>query len=82
MTRSITARDVPALDGLRVLAALGVIAIHSEADARAANLTFLLTGAVAGPLFAVFFGISGFVLYRGWAARHLADIAVIDEVAP
>jgi peptidoglycan/LPS O-acetylase OafA/YrhL len=62
---------VGALDGLRVLAALGVILIHGEADAHAANRTFLYTGAVAGPLFAVFFSISGYVLYRGWALRHL-----------
>lgn len=71
---------IAALDGLRVLAALGVLVIHGEADAHAANRTFLYTGAVAGPLFAVFFSISGFVLYRGWARRHLTgpDLGTID----
>ena len=63
---------VAALDGLRALAALGVVIIHTESEADASILTYVITGTLTGPLFMLFFAISGFVLYRGWARKHLA----------
>jgi peptidoglycan/LPS O-acetylase OafA/YrhL len=69
---------VAALDGLRAIAALGVVVIHTESAAGATIATYVWTGAVTGPFFMLFFAISGFVLYRGWARRHLA---MGDEVA-
>ena len=65
-------RYVAALDGLRALAALGVLIIHTESAAKASITTYVFTGAVVGPLFMVFFAITGFVLYRGWARKHMA----------
>lgn len=65
-------RYVAALDGLRAMAALGVLIIHTESEAKASITTYVITGAVVGPLFMLFFAITGFVLYRGWARKHLA----------
>lgn len=65
-------RYVGALDGIRALAALGVVIIHTQSEAGASMRTYAITGMVAGPLFMSFFTITGFVLYRGWARRHLA----------
>ena len=65
-------RYVAALDGLRAMAALGVLIIHTESEAHASITTYVVTGAVVGPLFMLFFAITGFVLYRGWARKHLA----------
>lgn len=65
-------RYVAALDGLRAMAALGVLIIHTESEANASITTYVITGAVVGPLFMLFFAITGFVLYRGWARKHLA----------
>lgn len=63
---------VGALDGIRALAALGVVVIHSESEANASITAYAITGAFTGPLFMAFFVITGFVLYRGWAKRHNA----------
>lgn len=68
------------LDGLRALAAIGVVAFHVEAESSTSDLTYVLTGLAMGPFFVTFFAISGFVLYRGWAQRHL-DPAPTDQVA-
>ena len=65
-------RYVAALDGLRAMAALGVLIIHTESEAKASITTYVITGAAVGPLFLLFFAITGFVLYRGWARKHLA----------
>lgn len=63
---------IASLDGLRAMAALGVVIIHTESAANASITTYVITGTIAGPFFMLFFAISGFVLYRGWARRHLA----------
>ncbi|HWJ64994.1 MAG TPA: acyltransferase [Acidimicrobiales bacterium] len=65
-------RYVTALDGLRALCALGVIIIHTQSEKHVSIPTYIYTGALAGPLFLLFFAISGFVLYRAWARKHLA----------
>ncbi|MEO6989021.1 MAG: acyltransferase [Aquihabitans sp.] len=65
-------RYVAALDGLRALAALGVMLIHIVSHAGGSITTYVVVGSVAGPFFVLFFAISGFVLYRGWARKHLA----------
>jgi hypothetical protein len=70
---------VAALDGLRAIAALGVVIIHTESEAGASITTYVITGTLAGPFFMLFFAISGFVLYRGWARKNLA---VGDRRAP
>jgi peptidoglycan/LPS O-acetylase OafA/YrhL len=64
-------RYLTALDGLRAMCAIGVIIIHTESDKHVAISTYIYTGALAGPLFLLFFAISGFVLYRAWARKHL-----------
>jgi peptidoglycan/LPS O-acetylase OafA/YrhL len=63
---------VASLDGLRALAALGVVIIHTESEAGASITLYVITGTITGPFFLLFFAISGFVLYRGWAHRHMA----------
>ena len=65
-------RYLTALDGLRAVSAIGVIVIHTESDKHVAIPTYIYTGAFAGPFFLLFFAISGFVLYRAWARKHLA----------
>lgn len=65
-------RYVASLDGLRALAALGVVIIHTESEANASIPVYVVTGTITGPFFMLFFAISGFVLYRGWARKHLA----------
>ena len=65
-------RYVASLDGLRAIAALGVVIIHTESESGASIRVYVYTGAVVGPFFMLFFAISGFVLYRGWARRHMA----------
>jgi peptidoglycan/LPS O-acetylase OafA/YrhL len=65
-------RYLTALDGLRAVSAVGVIIIHTESDKHVAISTYIYTGAFAGPFFLLFFAISGFVLYRAWARKHLA----------
>lgn len=66
-------RYVTTLDGLRAFAALGVVIIHTESEKRVPISTYVYTGAFAGPFFMLFFAISGFVLYRSWARKHLAS---------
>jgi acetyltransferase len=64
----------PALDGLRALAALGIIATHAGFVSGRSLRTDLL-GATLGRLdlgVAVFFLLSGFLLYRPFATRALA----------
>lgn len=73
---------VGALDGIRALAALGVVIIHTESEAGVSMATYVITGAFAGPLFMSFFAITGFVLYRGWARRHLAIHDPKPELVP
>lgn len=70
---------VAALDGLRAIAALGVVIIHTESEANASITTYVITGTITGPFFMLFFAISGFVLYRGWARKNLA---IGDPKAP
>lgn len=70
--RSQAIRYVNALDGIRALAALGIVIIHTESEADASMLVYGLTGFITGPFFMSFFIITGFVVYRGWARRHLA----------
>ncbi|MCU1372122.1 MAG: putative integral rane acyltransferase [Ilumatobacteraceae bacterium] len=75
-------RYVASLDGLRALAALGVVIIHTESEANASIPVYVVTGTITGPFFMLFFAISGFVLYRGWARRHLAMGVRRDPNAP
>lgn len=70
--RATSLRYVASLDGLRAIAALGVVIIHTQSASNASIGLYIFTGALAGPLFLLFFSISGFVLYRGWARRHMA----------
>jgi len=70
--RAQAVKYVGALDGIRALAAVGVVIIHTESEAGASIATYVVTGAFAGPFFMSFFIITGFVLYRGWARKHLA----------
>lgn len=72
-------RYVTTLDGLRALAAIGVVIIHTESEKGVAISTYVYTGAITGPFFMLFFAISGFVLYRSWARKHLASA---DDPAP
>jgi peptidoglycan/LPS O-acetylase OafA/YrhL len=75
-------RYVASLDGLRALAALGVVIIHTESEAGASIPVYVVTGTITGPFFMLFFAISGFVLYRGWARKHLAMGVRRDPNAP
>ncbi len=82
-------RYVASLDGLRAIAALGVVIIHTESESDASIRAYVYTGAVVGPFFMLFFAISGFVLYRGWARRHMAlrvrrrgEREAVDRKAP
>lgn len=62
-------RRVAALDGLRVLAALGVVVYHAMGAVLGANPT---AGVIIPPAAFTFFLISGFVIHRPFAAAHLA----------
>lgn len=69
-------RYVPAIDGLRVLAAWGVISAHigsQEVDGVGPSHTLVAYyGAAAYPALIVFFTISGFLVYRPFARAALA----------
>ncbi|GAC67230.1 putative acyltransferase [Gordonia soli NBRC 108243] len=68
-------RFVPQLEGMRALAALGVLTTHVAFQTRAVEIPVL--GPVLGRLdlaVALFFGLSGFLLWRPWvAAAHGGD---------
>lgn len=69
-------RYVPAIDGLRVLAAFGVISAHigSQSFDGVGPTQHLVAyyGAAAYPALIVFFTISGFLVYRPFARAALA----------
>lgn len=69
-------RYVPAIDGLRVLAAFGVISAHvgSQTIDGVGPTQHLVAyyGAAAYPALIVFFTISGFLVYRPFARASLA----------
>jgi peptidoglycan/LPS O-acetylase OafA/YrhL len=60
---------VPALDGLRVIAALSVVTYHAMGAVYPANP---VAGVILPSAAFLFFVISGFVIYRPFAAAHLA----------
>ncbi|WP_353507189.1 acyltransferase [Gordonia sp. ABSL1-1] len=69
-----TRRFYPQLEGMRALAALGVLTTHVSFQTGAVNLAVL--GPVLGRLdlaVAVFFALSGFLLWRAWVDRAYTD---------
>lgn len=63
----------PCFEGLRALAAVMVVLHHAAATAGASRAGFLTTpAAVMDSGVAVFFVISGFLIYRPFAVAHLA----------
>lgn len=64
-----------ALDGLRALAAGMVLMSHVNAGYVAVNLIEPLSTHLGGAGVAVFFVLSGFLLYRPYATAHLAAFA-------
>lgn len=60
-------RYVPAIDGLRVLAAFGVISAHVGSEYGPSNNLVAYYGSAAYPALIVFFTISGFLVYRPFA---------------
>ncbi|WP_421118965.1 acyltransferase family protein [Aquihabitans daechungensis] len=65
-------RYVPAIDGLRVLAAWGVISAHIGSEYNPTQNLVAYYGAAAYPALIVFFTISGFLVYRPFARAALA----------
>lgn len=65
-------RYVPAIDGLRVLAAFGVISAHVGSEFGPSQHLVAYYGAAAYPALIVFFTISGFLVYRPFARAALA----------
>lgn len=65
-------RYVPAIDGLRVLAAWGVISAHVGSEFGPSQQLVAYYGAAAYPALIVFFTISGFLVYRPFARAALA----------
>lgn len=65
-------RYVPAIDGLRVLAAWGVISAHIGSEFHPSHRLVAYYGAAAYPALIVFFTISGFLVYRPFARAALA----------
>ncbi len=65
-------RYVPAIDGLRVLAAWGVISAHIGSEFGPTHNLVAYYGAAAYPALIVFFTISGFLVYRPFARAALA----------
>ncbi|WP_426571813.1 acyltransferase family protein [Aquihabitans sp. McL0605] len=65
-------RYVPAIDGLRVLAAWGVISAHVGSEFGPTHTLVAYYGAAAYPALIVFFTISGFLVYRPFARAVLA----------
>ena len=65
-------RYVPAIDGLRVLAAFGVISAHIGSEYGPSQHLVAYYGAAAYPALIVFFTISGFLVYRPFARSALA----------
>ncbi|MCB0971308.1 MAG: acyltransferase [Acidimicrobiales bacterium] len=65
-------RYVPAIDGLRVLAAFGVISAHVGSEYGPSQQLVAYYGAAAYPALIVFFTISGFLVYRPFARAALA----------
>ncbi|MGN6696297.1 MAG: acyltransferase family protein [Aquihabitans sp.] len=65
-------RYVPAIDGLRVLAAFGVISAHVGSQFGPSHRLVSYYGAAAYPALIVFFTISGFLVYRPFARAALA----------
>jgi peptidoglycan/LPS O-acetylase OafA/YrhL len=64
-------RYVPAIDGLRVLAAFGVISAHVGSEFGPTQHLVSYYGAGAYPALIVFFTISGFLVYRPFARAAL-----------
>ncbi len=65
----------PCFEGLRALAAVMIVVHHAAATAGADRAGFLTTpAAVMDSGVAVFFVISGFLIYRPFAVAHLAGI--------
>lgn len=60
------------IDGLRVAAALAVVLYHMQSEGHVSVIDHQTLSAVVVPVFAVFFVVSGFVLYQPWATAHLA----------
>lgn len=65
-------RYVPAIDGLRCLAAWGVISAHIGSEFGPSHKLVAYYGAAAYPALIVFFTISGFLVYRPFARAALA----------
>ncbi|MEZ5203778.1 MAG: acyltransferase family protein [Acidimicrobiales bacterium] len=66
-------RYVPAIDGLRVLAAWGVISAHVGSEFSPSHKLVAYYGAAAYPALIVFFTISGFLVYRPFARAALTS---------
>ncbi|MEO9326342.1 acyltransferase family protein [Gordonia aurantiaca] len=68
-------RFYPQLEGMRAIAAIGVLTTHVAFQTRAVEIPVL--GPVLGRLdlaVALFFGLSGFLLWRGWVdAAHRGE---------
>lgn len=65
-------RYVPAIDGLRCTAAVGVITAHIGSQFGPTHTLVAYYGAAAYPALIVFFMISGFLVYRPFARAVLA----------
>lgn len=65
-------RYVPAIDGLRCLAAFGVISAHIGSQFGPTKNLVSYYGSAAYPSLIVFFTISGFLIYRPFARSALA----------
>lgn len=63
---------LPALDGLRVLSALAVVVYHTMGVLRPGNQAIAV---ILPPAAFAFFLISGFLIYRRFAAAHLSRTA-------
>lgn len=72
---------ITSIDGLRVIAALCVITFHVGAEMDIPARWAQALAALFIPIFATFFVVSGFVLYRPWAMAQ-ARIALGDGQAP